>query len=111
MLARRGASGPAGAGVDEPVFHLWPENVASYQLWLAVQTQWRVGGMGHPTGLDYASIRAKPAFRAVEPRNRREEALADVEAMEGAWLDERARQREIEASRQRAGPRGMSGDG
>lgn len=88
-----------------PVFWVWAENLDAYHLWLAVQTQWRVG-MSGPSGLDYASIRAKPVFRAITPRDRREALLGDVEAMEGAWLAERARQHQ-----QPAAPRGLSGDG
>lgn len=38
--------------------YLWPCNVAAWQHWQGVQTQWRVGGMGGATGLDYAGVRA-----------------------------------------------------
>lgn len=33
-----------------------PENEAALSLWLAVQTQWRAGGMGI-VGLDYGEVR------------------------------------------------------
>jgi hypothetical protein len=33
-----------------------PENTDAMQLWLAVRTQWRAGGMG-VVGLDYAEVR------------------------------------------------------
>jgi hypothetical protein len=33
-----------------------PENQDAWELWIAIQTQWRVGGMG-VVGLDYAEIR------------------------------------------------------
>jgi len=35
---------------------LIPENIEAIELWLAVQTQWRAGGMG-VIGLDYAEVR------------------------------------------------------
>ncbi|WP_203466391.1 DUF1799 domain-containing protein [Dechloromonas sp. TW-R-39-2] len=39
------------------VFDLWPENDAPLSLLLAMQTQWRVGGMkGEPLGLDYSVL-------------------------------------------------------
>jgi hypothetical protein len=37
---------------------LWPCNVPTWLHWQEVQTQWRVGGMGGATGLDYAGVRA-----------------------------------------------------
>lgn len=46
----------AAGGGD--VHYLWPDNVAAWQAWISVQTQWRVGGMGGATGLDYAGVRA-----------------------------------------------------
>jgi hypothetical protein len=86
---------------QQAVFYVWPENVASFRLWNAVQTQWRVGGTGHRTGLDYASMRAKPAVRAVKPAQLREELLADIEAMEVAYLAERMRMLEAEAEKRK----------
>lgn len=32
-----------------------PENEDAWELWLAVHTQWRMGGMG-PCGLDYPAV-------------------------------------------------------
>jgi len=32
--------------------------VAAWGVWCDVQTQWRYGGMGSATGLDYAGLRA-----------------------------------------------------
>ena len=48
------------AGVDEPdeVAYLWPCNVKTWTHWQQVQTQWRTSGMGSPTGIDYAGVRA-----------------------------------------------------
>lgn len=38
--------------------YLWPCNLAAWQHWQGVQTQWRTAGMGGATGLDYAAVRA-----------------------------------------------------
>lgn len=38
--------------------YLWPCNVGTWAHWLALQTQWRTGGMRGSTGLDYAGVRA-----------------------------------------------------
>jgi hypothetical protein len=58
-----------------------------------VQTQWRHGFNG-PTGLDYAGVRASPAWRKLR---KREQAFADVCVMERAWLAEAREQRERKA--------------
>lgn len=33
---------------------IWPENLAAVELFQFLGTQWRMGGMGGPCGLDYA---------------------------------------------------------
>jgi hypothetical protein len=45
------------ADQESAVCYLWPDNVQAWFCWQGVQTQWRVG-MGGPTGLDYAGVRA-----------------------------------------------------
>ena len=79
------------AADDAELFYLWPEHVRAYVLWAGVQTQWRVG-FGGPTGLDYAGVRASPAFRAL-PRRRAERTFVEVQIMERAALAEWAAQR------------------
>ena len=37
--------------------YLWPCNLDAWHAWCELQTQWR-HGMGGPTGLDYAGVRA-----------------------------------------------------
>lgn len=78
--------------VDAPppaqVFRLWSEHEAAHDLYYAVRTQWRVGVAG-PTGLDYAGVRAAPAFRRLGPR--REQVFEDLCAIEQGWLQEHAR--------------------
>jgi hypothetical protein len=37
------------------VTEIWPENLAPFEVFSAMQTQWRTG-MAGPTGLDYAAL-------------------------------------------------------
>ncbi len=41
------------------------ENWDTVQAFVAVQTQWRHGPSGHPTGLDYASVRVAVAAMGI----------------------------------------------
>jgi hypothetical protein len=90
-------------GSDDPdahAFDLWRECAPALDLFLAVETQFRYDE-GLPTGLDYASVRSSPAFRAIA-RSERESIFADVCVIERAWVNERVR-RAIER-RRRAAP-------
>lgn len=69
----------------EPVY-LWPENVASWNLFMDVQTQWRSNGVGN-TGLDYPSVHCVIDQHRVW-RRRRRERFAEVQVMERACLEE-----------------------
>lgn len=60
--------------------------MAVLRLWGGVQTQWRHGFAG-PTGLDYAGVRASPAWHAA-PLRRRERLFAELVVMERAALVE-----------------------
>ena len=80
----------ADAVLDD--FYLWLEHVPALKLWGGVQTQWRHGFHG-PTGLDYAGVRASPAWRQLRQRER-ERAFADVCVIERAWLVEAHEQRQ-----------------
>ncbi len=75
-----------------PEFHLLPDNVPAFDLFQQVQTQWRIG-MAGPTGLDYAGVRASPAFHSIA-RRAREAMFAAVCIMERAWLEAAAEVRE-----------------
>jgi hypothetical protein len=46
----------APGAVDK--LYLWPCNQQAWGLWLRLQSQWRVGGSGQRTGLDYAGALA-----------------------------------------------------
>lgn len=77
---------------DRPVerapeeFHLWPECLPVFDLWLAVQTQWRMGMQG-PTGLDYAGVEAVMRHGPRLPPRRRRERFELLRAMERTALD------------------------
>ncbi|WP_313082547.1 DUF1799 domain-containing protein [Pulveribacter sp.] len=65
---------------------VWPENLESVNFFLEFcQTQWRSGGMGGPTGLDYTAVLA--CLRTLGlARDKRDAMFADVRIMEGAAL-------------------------
>lgn len=95
-----------GSGADkprtpvDPVFYLLPENERVWELWLRVQTQWRVDAEGYITGLDYAGVLARLGRTS---QRRRERLFDDMHAMELVTLEEsalrRARRRQEQAAR------------
>ncbi|MFC6855752.1 DUF1799 domain-containing protein [Marivibrio halodurans] len=53
--------------VDDDAVEIWPEHEAVVRLFLALSTQWRVGGMaGAPLGIDYASIETTGRLLGIE---------------------------------------------
>lgn len=80
-------------------FLLWAEHEAALDLYYAVDTQWRIGVAG-PTGLDYAGVRAAPAFRRLGAR--REQVFSDLCHIERGWL--RAHALRIRQQRQQQQP-------
>lgn len=68
----------------EPAY-LWPCNVGTWAHWRAVQTQWRVGGMGGATGLDYAGVCAYLSS-AIKKRKKRDEVFECIRAAEAGTL-------------------------
>lgn len=63
---------------------IWPENVRAYELFCAMDTQWRIG-MAGPTGLDYAAL--PMALRMIgAARADWQQLMADVRVMESAAL-------------------------
>jgi hypothetical protein len=67
------------------VAYLWPCNVKTWAYWQAVQTQWRVGGMGGATGLDYAGVRAYLDETGVKSKQRKQ-IFEGIRAAETATL-------------------------
>lgn len=76
---------------DDPT-EIWPENVDAVGLFISVQSQWRMGGMGRPTGLDYPAVFATlDRLHRSDTPERRDEIFADVQVMESAALKEMAK--------------------
>lgn len=76
------AEGPASAGPIE----LWPDLADAFDLFLALQTQWRTGVAG-PTGLDYSAL-TTPVLTALGCTARRlRELWPDLQAFERAALE------------------------
>lgn len=99
-LASFGLLPPADAGggnVDgsDRELWLWPENRPAWDLWLCLQTQWRVG-MAGATGLDYSAVAAVMHMQSTA-RKERPELLALLRVMEAevleVWGKERERQK------------------
>ena len=85
-----------GVGADDADGHerqlwLWPDNRPAWELWLAVQTQWRVG-LGGATGLDYSAVAAVMHMQGT-PRTERSELLALLRVMEAEVLEVWARKK------------------
>lgn len=73
------------AGVAE----IWPCNEKSFELFVAMQTQWRVG-MGGPTGLDYSAIPVVSEATGIKVTKSR---FDDLRIMESEALKSFAEQR------------------
>lgn len=79
--------GEGNAPASDPVF-LWPCNLPTFNVWQRIQTQWRTGGMGQRTGLDYGAVlgylrdvcRIRPCKTT--------EIFVGIQAMEYAALEE-----------------------
>jgi hypothetical protein len=70
---------------DVQPFYLWPENVPSWELFLACSTQWREGFSG-PEGLAYEGVHH--VMRAMRVRSKHwRQRWEDLQAMEFAALD------------------------
>lgn len=76
----------------EPVeFEVWAENWPALDLFLRVQTQWRIGGMGGCFGLDYTAVEA--AMRMIKA-DKTEELFDKIQVMEFAALPELNKKRD-----------------
>lgn len=79
-------------GHGRPIFHLWPEHQAAFDLFLLCSTQWRHGAMG-ATGLDYAGIEALIRLRRLARPRHVPRLFAELQVLERATLAEWSRQR------------------
>jgi hypothetical protein len=65
-------------------WHLWPEHLAAFELFLGLQTQWVVG-MGGPVGLAYAGVESCLRLYGLKPVDRRQR-FAELQHIERGWL-------------------------
>lgn len=65
-------------------FEVYPENWDALLLFLALQTQWRTGGMGGRLGLDYPAVEVVMRLRQVSDQAG---MFSHLQAMEIAALD------------------------
>lgn len=75
----------------EDEFYLWPENVAGFNLWLSIQTQWR-SDMGTRTGLDYSGVDIALRYLDATKQEKRS-YFATMKVLERAALDEWSKER------------------
>jgi hypothetical protein len=68
------------------VVYLWPCHQQAWQVFLACQTQWRVGLQG-ATGLDYGAVRVVMDMAGVG-RQQRAQVFGAVRVCEAQVLDE-----------------------
>jgi hypothetical protein len=81
-----------GAPAAQQEVYLWPCNYEAWRHWQALQTQWRIGGMGGASGLDYAGVRAYLDESGLRGATRKE-VWAGICACEAATLEGWAQQR------------------
>jgi hypothetical protein len=74
---------------DPDLFEVWEENWQALEIFLKVQTQWRVG-MGGLIGLDYSAVAW--VLRLVAPEDQHLTLLDDLQTMERAVLSLIAKQ-------------------
>lgn len=91
------AFGLVAEGVQEPeLVPVWPENQEPFEVFTAMQTQWRVGP-GGATGLDYAALPAVMVMMGVK-RKRRADVMGAMQVIEREvlrlWAERRERERD-----------------
>lgn len=90
----------AGGGQKaDDIAYLWPCNVAAWQHWQALQTQWRTS-MAGADGLDYAGVRAYLDEAGLRGDERRD-IFNGIQAAERASLEAWAEQRRMRAENQK----------
>lgn len=68
-------------------FGVWPENVRTVGLFIAVRRCWRIAPMGGVMGFDWIQVESRLRQKGVRPNRLRRE-LDRLELMEGAALQE-----------------------
>lgn len=73
----------------DEIVEVWPENHRAFEVFSAMQTQWRIAprGMGgsSPIGLDYQALHAVMGLMGV-PKKEQQSVFLDVQIMEIAAL-------------------------
>lgn len=77
---------------DNMDIDIWPENWTAVRLFIALQTQWRIG-KGGPTGLDYSALPVVFTGVGLRRREARRQFMA-IQIMEGEALRVFAEKRE-----------------
>ena len=77
-----------GLTVDEATASadIWPDNLSAVNTFIAMSTQWRVGGMGGLIGLDYSALPAVMRMKGV-PRAEWSDVFDSVRIMEEVAMD------------------------
>lgn len=68
----------------EEEFGVWPENWQVFDIFLSMQTQWRIGANG-PIGLDYAALESLFRMNGIKRKQQRDH-LEAMQIMERAAL-------------------------
>lgn len=68
---------------NSDLFEVWPENVETVSVFLRLQTQWVLGGMGGFIGLNYQSVAAVLDLLEIE---KKAEVFEGVQVMERTAL-------------------------
>lgn len=77
------------ADFPEKVVEIWPEHIDACALFSSVSTQWRVGGMGGATGLDYPAVFATlDRLHRDKTPEERDAIFADLQCIERGALEE-----------------------
>jgi hypothetical protein len=65
---------------------IWPDNLPAVNVFIAMQTQWRVG-MGGATGLDYGVLPSVMRLTGI-PRREHQEVFQSIRILEDAALEQ-----------------------
>ncbi len=76
---------------QEEEFGVWPENWQVFDIFLSMQTQWRIGANG-PIGLDYAALESLFRMNGIKRKQQRDH-LEAIQIMERAALKAMAENR------------------
>jgi hypothetical protein len=64
---------------------VWVDNFIAFNVFVALGTQWRTGGMGGATGLDYNVLPVVMRLKGI-PKNEQPELFEDLQIMEQVAL-------------------------